>query len=346
MGKIEFLDFSERSTEISTLIKREIHSVGEISDEFVKRVFLVDLDEIGENSGMNQFLKERVGTSYFQNSQAVLILRSESELYTKTYAKKWFFILNQSGCEFPGHALVEMTKDLSNFNTWAKTLQCTKEAAAHNLIKGLIHRLADYGPIKTQKAKVLVLHAGHPGISNTLMLWDQVESQLKEKMGNGLSVQTLHVEEGQIRDCFGCSFETCSYYAMGKSCFYGGFVVESLYPAIEAADYIVWICPNYNDSISAKLMAVINRLTALYRNMNFHDKFIYAVIVSANSGNDAVAGQLIGALSINKGFRVPPKFALMALANAPGEIYESDGIDKKIKNYVNKMLENINMNMV
>jgi multimeric flavodoxin WrbA len=133
---------------------------------------------------------------------------------------------------------------------------------------------------------------------------------------------------------------------MGKSCFYGGFVVESLYPAIEAADYIVWICPNYNDSISAKLMAVINRLTALYRNMNFHDKFIYAVIVSANSGNDAVAGQLIGALSINKGFRVPPKFALMALANAPGEIHESDGIDKKIKNYVNKMLENINVNMV
>jgi NAD(P)H-dependent FMN reductase len=123
-------------------------------------------------------------------------------------------------------------------------------------------------------------------------------------------------------------------------------VVEALYPSIEAADYVVWVCPNYNDAISAKLMAVINRLTALYRNMKFSEKYILGIIVSANSGNDTVASQLIGALGINKGFRVPPYFALMELANSPGEIYERKGLDERIKNYVNNMVELMNKNMV
>lgn len=103
-------------------------------------------------------------------------------------------------------------------------------------------------------------------------------------------------------------------------------MVDSVYPAIESADAIVWICPNYNDAISANLTAVINRLTALYRKISFHEKAVYAVIVSGNSGGDCVARQMLGSLVINKGFCLPPNFALYATANDPFSVLEIPGI--------------------
>ncbi len=203
-----------------------------------------------------------------------------------------------------------------------------------------------YQPLQKDQLNILVLHAGYKEISNTLMLWDQIESQLKGCDAHlSLNIDTLHVEEGKISDCYGCSFETCMYYAREKSCFYGGFVVEDLYPKLEKADFVVWICPNYNDSISAKLMAVINRLTALYRNMGFQEKYLLSVIVSGNSGSDSVARQLIGALNINKGFRLPADFSIMALANTPGEIMTAKNIESKTSSYVNTLVALIEENI-
>jgi len=67
---------------------------------------------------------------------------------------------------------------------------------------------------------------------------------------------------------------------------------------------MIWLCPNYNDAISAKLMAVINRLTVLYKRVKFWDKTLFSIIVSGNSGSDCVAEQLLGTLNINKGLRL------------------------------------------
>ena len=209
----------------------------------------------------------------------------------------------------------------------------------------MIKRLASYTFLDKESLKILVLHAGHKGISNTLMLWDLIKERLITKGNVSLIIDELHVEEGKITDCYGCSFETCTYYSLEKSCFYGGFVVESLFPMIEQADIVVWICPNYNDAISAKLMAVINRLTALYRKISFQDKYILAVVVSGNSGNDSVTGQLIGALHINKGFRLPPNFVSMAIANDPGDILQVENLDMRIDAYVNFVHELTNKNM-
>ncbi len=77
------------------------------------------------------------------------------------------------------------------------------------------------------------------------------------------------------------------------------------------------------------MLAVINRLTVLYRQISFHEKACYAVIVSGNSGSDSVAKQLIGALNINKGFQLPPYFSIMATANDPLKVLEIEGIEKK-----------------
>lgn len=118
-------------------------------------------------------------------------------------------------------------------------------------------------------------------------------------------------------------------------------MVEEIFPEIEKADAIVWICPNYNDSVSANLMAVINRLTALYRRTKFFDKTLFGIIVSGNSGSDSVAKQLIGALNINKSFRLPPHFAIMATANNPGDIKAVPGIEEKARLFAQNMLREI-----
>ena len=52
-------------------------------------------------------------------------------------------------------------------------------------------------------------------------------------------------------------------------CFYGGAMVENIYPAVKWADAILLLCPNYNDALSANMTAFINRLTALFRTTRF-----------------------------------------------------------------------------
>ena len=85
------------------------------------------------------------------------------------------------------------------------------------------------------------------------------------------------------------------------------------------ADALILMCPNYNDALSANLTAFINRLTALFRQTRFYDKAVFALVVSGYSGSDTVARQLISALNMNKSFYLPPRFALLETANAPGE---------------------------
>ena len=110
-------------------------------------------------------------------------------------------------------------------------------------------------------------------------------------------------------------------------------MVEEIYPAILDCDILMMLCPNYNDSISANMSAVINRLTALYRKTKFYDKYIYSIIVSGFSGGDIIAQQLISALNINKTFMLPPDFALMETANNPGDVEKIENIKEKAKEF-------------
>ena len=116
-------------------------------------------------------------------------------------------------------------------------------------------------------------------------------------------------------------------------------MTREILPAIENADAVLWICPNYNDAISANLTAVINRLTALYRKASFYNKSIFAVIVSGSSGSDSIARQLIGALTINKGFRLPPYFSIMATANDTGEIKKIPHIREDAREFAHNILK-------
>lgn len=290
-----------------------------------KIVFLGDLDELGNPENVHHQLLslwKAGGCQALKGSRGIVLVSSTSDLYTKRAAQSIVFWANRMGCRFPGHALVESLSDLSNFKTWQKTSPLTLEEIRSEQCQKLFDRFIHYEPPKIITPKILALHASSNKTSNTLMLWQGIERNLPAGW-----VNTMHIENGSVVDCKGCDFVTCNHYAKQKSCFYGGIIVSDLIPAIEAANVIVFISPNYNDALSAMHTALINRLTALYRRMPLYDKRFYGVIVSGNSGSDSLACQMISALNFNKGLDLPPHFAMMKNANDPGSILQDEDFD-------------------
>lgn len=302
-----------------------------------KILFIIEID----NSGFCMPIFKIMSQLYLRGDKALscstgaVIAVSQNELYTKSVSRNIIFLANQLGCSFMGHPLVEAIKDYNNFHTWKKTidlpldeiftLQCTK----------LVERLIIDKPIFKDTPRITVVHSSQNDSSNTLMLWNMVKHSLPFE-----NITEFRIENGEILDCKGCSFKSCSYYSKQKGCFYGGIMTDQIYPNLENSNILVLICPNYNDSLSANLTAFINRLTALYRRISFYDKIIFGIIVSGNSGSDLVAMQLIDALNINKGFRLPPYFAIMEIAYDPGTIKKIPNIENKVRHFAENIITN------
>lgn len=303
-----------------------------------KLVFVIELDRSGFCLPiLSMFSKLYESASdQMSGSEGILLIHSSSDLYTKSSAASIIFLANNLGCRFIGHPVVEATSNLNNFSTWQKTLDLSLEEICLEQCRKLGKRFIEDMPIKKTNPEILMLHASSRTTSNTLLLWNMIKDKL-----SGCNINELHVENGRVMDCIGCSFKTCMHYSAQSSCFYGGFMVEEIYPAIEKADAVLWICPNYNDALSANLTAVINRMTALYRKTPFYNKTLFSVIVSGNSGSDSVAKQLLNALNINKGFRLPPNFAIMETANDPWSITKVDNIDSKAERFAENILNEI-----
>lgn len=303
-----------------------------------KIVFAIELDECGFNIHLFEILLklQKRGNDSLLGSRAVIIIQSPGELFTKNTAQRIIFLANMIGCRFPGHPVVEATYNLNNFITWQKICDLSLKEIYQKQAKELVDKLMAEKLTLINNPKILVLHSSSFITSNTLMLWGMVKDNLRAE-----NLRELHVENGTIVDCRGCSYKTCIHYSEEKSCFYGGIMAKEILPAIEDADCTIWLCPNYNDAVSAKLMAVINRLTVLYKRVRFWDKSLFSIIVSGNSGSDCVAEQLLGALNINKGFRLPPYFALMAIANDPGAIRKVKGIEKKAEEFARNIMGEI-----
>ncbi|HKL43347.1 MAG TPA: NAD(P)H-dependent oxidoreductase [Clostridia bacterium] len=316
------------------VITNNFYKALSFEDERILLVFSTNV--IGSNERLMNFIKKiKEKNKVFNKSYAGIIVNSENELYTKTLAQQVVFLLNQQGLSFIGQPMVEIIKDFKNYITWQKLHEDkTLKAIAKIQVVKLAERLYNFKLEQKKSPKILVLHASSYQTSNTLMLWNMIKEYL-----DGYDINEIEIEDGKIIDCSGCPFETCQHFAQKKSCYYGGVIVDDVLPAIEACDYFVWICPNYNDSISAKLMAVINRMTVLYRRISLKDKTMFAVIISGNSGSDSVAKHLISALNLNKGFILPPEFSIMSIANDSGEIAYVEGIREKAKKFAEKMKE-------
>lgn len=299
-----------------------------------KILFGVELGESGINIELFRMLEKiKLSDGCMENSIGSVIVNSNNELFSRDVARKIILYANMARCMFPGRPLSELTGSLKNFNTRKKlSPQLSLEEVCLDDGSDVVERLMNFKVNKLSAPKILTLHASNYKTSNTLSLWKMVKDNL-----NGYNINEIHIENGSVRDCKGCPYKACKHYSQSNNCFYGGIMVEEVYPAIINCDILIMLCPNYNDSISANLSASINRLTALFRKVKFYDKYLYSIIVSGFSGSDIIAQQLISSLNINKTFMLPPEFALMETANDFGEIEKVENIKEKAKEFADNI---------
>lgn len=346
---------------------RYFQEAGPVRERFRPVLFVIALGKDGVNLEYMRLLRLlREERSLLEGCAGGVITDGESDLYTKAVSRELVFTANLAGCAFVGRPLVEGTRTLSNFSVVAQILSTDEETAyrrsAAELVKEILtfsrrggaagsHFLGrggsvaagtpqseetdvnaaaagEDGRITPPRRKLLVLHASIRKTSNTLAIWNRAEEYLRD---SSLEIRTISLQNGTLYDCAGCPYSTCLHYGEQGSCFYGGIMAEEVYPAVREADALVMLCANYNDALAANLTAFINRLTALFRQVRFYDKALFAVVVSGYSGSDIVAEQLIAALNMNKTFYLPPRFALLETANNAGQALTLPGIDDRIR---------------
>ena len=250
--------------------------------------------------------------------------------------KDLVFAANCAGCAFVGRPLVEGTRTLSNYTIVSNNLGTDLMGAYRESAAGLVKEVLGTDCVRKKCPKVLVLHASSHKTSNTYAIWNRVKEQLPE-----MEIREIGLRNGTLSDCAGCPYKMCLHFGEQGSCFYGGVMVEDVYPAVREADAIVMLCPNYNDALSANLTAFINRLTSLFRTTRFYDKALFAVVVSGYSGSDIVAEQLIAALNMNKTFYLPGRFAMMETANNAGAAMQLPGIEERMNAFAERIRETL-----
>ena len=301
-------------------------------------LFAVPLDDSGVNHGYYDLLVYlRTHPGCLDGSVGGVLVDSPGDLYTKTVGRELVLSASRAGCAFPGRPLVEATGDLRNFTVQAKNAGCSLEEAYHLAAADLVDRVLDFAPPRRPRPRLLVLHASNRSTSNTLALW----SRCRERLEKDCDITEIGLRNGTLEDCAGCPYTMCLHYGEQGGCFYGGVMVQEVYPAIREADAVVLLCPNYNDALSANLTAAINRLTALYRTTPFTDKAVFAVVVSGYSGGDIVARQVVSALNMNKGFWLPPEFCLLETANDAGTAVTLPGIGERLDKFTENILRQI-----
>ena len=301
-------------------------------------LFAIDLGEYGVNLEYTRLLGWlRSHPKSLEGWTGGVTADADSDLYTKSAARELVFTANRAGCAFVGRPLVEGTKTLSNFAIVASNLGTDLYGAYVESIKLLVKEMAkSQKPDKERKRELLVLHASSHKSSNTYAVWQGVKQYLTD-----ISITEIGLRNGTLADCSGCPYKMCLHFGERGSCFYGGVMVENVYPAVKKADGILLLAPNYHDALSANLTAFINRLTALVRTTRVYDKKLFGIVVSGYSGSDLIAEQMIAALNMNKTFYLPGHFAMLETANHPGEAMKLPGIEERMRQYAKRIQNNL-----
>ena len=301
-------------------------------------LFALGLSEHGMDADVIQLIAAlRQMPELMRGSTGAILIDGAGELYTKQTADMLALAANIAGCSFPGKPLVEATGSLGNWNVQSLRRGVSLLGAYHQAARELVERLVSFAPQKKERPKVLLLHASDRTTSNTL----QIGTRISEKIAPYCDIHEISLINGAIFDCRGCSYKTCAHFARQNSCFYGGVITNDVYPAISDCDALLLLCPNYNDSVSANILAFINRLTSVVVYNSLYEKQLFSVIVSGYSGSDIIAQQVIGALCLNKTFSLPPQFCLMQTANNPGEAMQAEGIEERIDAFASQMLSSL-----
>ena len=301
-------------------------------------LFAVSLNGGGINHAFSDllcFLRTHPGS--LNGCVGGILVDCDSDLYTKAAGRDLVLAASLAGCTFPGRCLVEVTGSLRNFIVQAKNAGCSPEEACRLAAADLTERVLKFSPPKHKRPNVLVLHASSRRTSNTLDLWNRVREQLEPDC----DITEIGLRNGTLEDCAGCPYTTCLHFGEKEDCFYGGVMVQEVYPALREADAVVLLCPNYNDALSANLTAAINRLTALYRTTPFNDKAVFAMVVSGYSGGDIVASQVVSAMNMNKSFWLPAEFCMLETANDAGTAIRLPGIEERLREFSGRIRDHL-----
>ena len=294
-------------------------------------LFVIPLGRNGINRGYYEFLAWlRGGDQVLAGATAGMIIDADSEFYTKATARELAVAANRAGCAFVGRPLVEGTASLDNYLVQSVNMKTDRFGAYKKSAAILARQIQEETWKPKDEAHLLVLHASNHRTSNTLAIWQKVKGRLDDRI-------RIREVNGTLVDCSGCPYQMCLHFGEQGKCFYGGAMVEAIYPAVKWADAILLLCPNYNDALSANMTAFINRLTALCRTTRFYDKALFGIIVSGYSGSDLLAGQLITALNMNKTFYLPGNFCMMETANNAGAAMKLPGIEDRIRKFSEKI---------
>ncbi len=328
------------STQLSAMVKafsevfENISYVYETAMPSLKKndciLFAWEADTCGMDKDIIQLIKKAydISANYFVGAKAAIICYSESIYYTKSFSSQIAFLTNNMGLEFIGKPVAEATKDYTNYKNMQKLYDLPLEQICHNQCSLLAKRLKNYNITQTEIPKTITaVHASRPQTSNTYALMKKVLDKISTQKN------IFSLAEKRIMDCRGCDFDQCMAFANNGRCYYEEDNLSDVFSSLETSGALMIACPNYNDSMPANYFAMINRMTYVYRTKSFLDKYIYAVIVSSNSGFDMVAMQIISAFCFNKGFRLPAYFALMQQANEPLSILKNENLEKITKKY-------------
>ena len=304
-----------------------------------KILFALTTGDFGINGGCADMIRLiRRYPDALEGSMAGLIVDGQEEWYTKSLAREVIFSANMSGCAFPGRPLAEGTGSLYNFQILAEKEGSSLFEAYCAQASEVVRRVLDFEKKKIRNPRILVVHSCDPAVSNTYAAY----TMIRDELAGQAELREISLRSGGVYDCAGCTYEKCMHYSANATCFYGGTITEEVYPALEACDALLLLCPNYNDALDASLTAMINRLTSLFRKAPFFDKQLFAVVVSGYSGGDILCRQLIGALNVNKSFYLPPRFCFTETAGAGGSIRRLPDLPDNTRRFARHILNCLN----
>lgn len=290
-------------------------------------LFAVAVDAGGPDPSFYAFLRRlRQEPKLLEGCTGALVVDGSTELYTKAAAQELVTAASFAGCLFPGKPLVEATGSLYNQHIRARNLGLGWQETYFYRVKELVNRLKTFEAPRFVRPKILMLHASDNQRSNTLQLGRALCSRLTDCC----DIREVQLLNGTVHDCRGCGYHACLHFSQNNTCFYGGAISDEVLPAIREADVLLFLCPNYNDALSANLMALINRMTNLVVQSDLSCTYLGAVVVSGYSGGDLVARQLMSAMCLNRGCILPPHFCLLQTANDPGDAMASEGMSDRL----------------
>lgn len=297
-------------------------------------LFAVGMDAFGPEDAFYHLIRYlRRNEDALDGCIAGIVVDGGGELYTKQAAQVLVMAANLAGCAFLGKPLVEGTGSLYNQHIMAGRLGLSWDDTYCRRVRDLAKRLLIFDFPTFRRPRVLMIHASDHYRSNTVWMGRQIIDQLP----SSFVCREISLQNGAIQDCRGCSYKSCLHFAQHNTCFYGGAISEEILPAISACDAMLFLCPNYNDAVSANIMALFNRMTNLLIQQGLYDKYLFGVVVSGYSGSDLVVQQLLGAMCFNKTAILPPRFCLMQTAHDPGSAKRMEGIDQRMHTFATHM---------